>query len=278
MNPDKETHEIVKGESEMGKFIKLNNEGKISIKDSLELDEDIELVSYTKNLSDDEELSTISNINVAISSSITAYARIVMSKIKTEYSNNIYYSDTDSIDLDIKLPDKYISENLGDYKLENTFKEVVYVAPKVYAAITGTMEEYIVIKGYKDNNLSLDLEIKLSKKDRENPLEFKNILKDVVCLAPKVSTAITEKKEEYIVIKGYKDDNVNFNEIANIINNNEKLSLNQEKWHTDFSHGRIITKVESYTLMTTENKRKLIYENNKLIKTAPYKLINNELI
>jgi hypothetical protein len=152
-----------------------------------------------------------------------------MSKIKTEYSNNIYYSDTDSIDLDIKLPDKYISENLGDYKLENTFKEVVYVAPKVYAAITGTMEEYIVIKGYKDNNLSLDLEIKLSKKDRENPLEFKNILKDVVCLAPKVSTAITEKKEEYIVIKGYKDDNVNFNEIANIINNNEKLSLNQEK-------------------------------------------------
>jgi hypothetical protein len=36
--------------------------------------------------------------------------------------------------------------------------------------------------------------------------------------------------------------------------------------------------VESYTLMTTENKRKLIYENNKLIKTAPYKLINNELI
>jgi hypothetical protein len=174
MNPDKETHEIVKGESEMGKFIKLNNEGKISIKDSLELDEDIELVSYTKNLSDDEELSTISNINVAISSSITAYARIVMSKIKTEYSNNIYYSDTDSIDLDIKLPDKYISENLGDYKLENTFKEVVYVAPKVYAAITGTMEEYIVIKGYKD-------------------------------------------------------DNVNFNEIANIINNNEKLSLNQEK-------------------------------------------------
>ena len=59
MNPDKETHEIVKGESEMGKFIKLNNEGKISIKDSLELDEDIELVSYTKNLSDDEEQSVI---------------------------------------------------------------------------------------------------------------------------------------------------------------------------------------------------------------------------
>ena len=136
---------------------------------------------------------------------------------------DICISDTDSIDLDIKLPEKYISENLGDYKLENIFKKVVYIAPKVYAAIT-------------------------------------------------------ETNEEYIVINGYKDDNVSYNEIANIVNKNEKLSLNQEKWHTDFSHGRIITKVESYTLMTTENKRKLIYENNKLIKTAPYKLINNELI
>jgi hypothetical protein len=277
MSPDKETHEIVKGEDDMGKYIKLNNDGKIKIKDSLELDENIELVSYTKNLSNEEELSTFSNINVAIASSITAYARIIMSKIKTEYSNNIYYSDTDSIDLDIKLPDKYLSDNLGDYKLENIFKEVVYIAPKVYAAISDKKEEYLIIKGYQEDNLSLDLEINLSKKDRENPIEFQNILKDVVCLAPKVSTAITEKKEEYIIIKGYKDDNVNFNEIANIVNKNEKLILNQEKWYTDFSHGRITTKLQSYTLMATENKRKLVYENNKLIATIPYKLLNDEL-
>jgi hypothetical protein len=174
MSPDKESHEIIKGEHEMGKYIKLNNDGKINIKDTLELDENIELISYTKNLSNEDELSTFSNINVAIASSITAYARIVMSEIKTEYSNNIYYSDTDSIDLDIKLPKKYISADLGDYKLENIFKEVVYIAPKVYAAIT-------------------------------------------------------ETNEEYIVIKGYKDDNVSFNEIANIVNKNEKLNLDQEK-------------------------------------------------
>jgi hypothetical protein len=87
---------------------------------------------------------------------------------------DICISDTDSIDLDIKLPEKYISENLGDYKLENIFKKVVYIAPKVYAAIT-------------------------------------------------------ETNEEYIVINGYKDDNVSYNEIANIVNKNEKLSLNQEK-------------------------------------------------
>jgi hypothetical protein len=30
--------------------------------------------------------------------------------------------------------------------------------------------------------------------------------------------------------------------------------------------------------MATENKRKLIYENNKLVKTEPYKLINDKLV
>lgn len=30
--------------------------------------------------------------------------------------------------------------------------------------------------------------------------------------------------------------------------------------------------------MATENKRRLIYENGKLVKTEPYTLINDELI
>jgi uncharacterized ubiquitin-like protein YukD len=62
------------------------------------------------------------------------------------------------------------------------------------------------------------------------------------------------------------------------VNENEKLKLNQEKWYKDLSTGRIITKEESYTLMATENKRKLIYENNKLIKTMPYKIFNGDII
>lgn len=48
-------------------------------------------------------------IYVAIAFSITAYSRIVMSNIKIEYIDNLYYSDTDSLDLDVKLDDKYVS-------------------------------------------------------------------------------------------------------------------------------------------------------------------------
>lgn len=219
MTPDKECHEVIKGSYEIGKFI---TNSKITVKDSLELDNNIELISYVKNI-EDEENSTFGNINVSIASSITSYARIKMSEIKSNYANNIYYSDTDSIDLDIKLPDKYISNNLGDYKHEKTFKNIVYIAPKVYAAIT-------------------------------------------------------EDNKEYVVIKGYKNENVSYNEIANIINKDDKLELKQEKWYVDLSAGRIITKEETYTLMATENKRRLVYENNKLVKTMPYIIKNDKLI
>jgi hypothetical protein len=170
MSPDKENHEIVKGEFEIGKFI---TNQKINVKDSIELDNNVELISFSKEKQDDE-ISTFDNISVAIASSITSYARIKMSEIKTKYYNNIYYSDTDSIDLDLILPEKYISNSLGDYKFEGKFKKVVYIAPKVYAAIT-------------------------------------------------------EDNDEYVVIKGFKDKNVSFNEVEKIVNLNEKLKLNQEK-------------------------------------------------
>ena len=219
MSPDKEYHEIIKGSYEIGKFI---TNSKLTIKDSIELDNNIELISYIKK-NENEEDFTFNNINVSIASSITSYARIKMSEIKLNYSNNIYYSDTDSIDLDIKLPDKYISSNLGDYKHEKNFKKIVYIAPKVYAAIT-------------------------------------------------------DENKEYIVIKGYKNENVSYNEIENIINKDNTLELKQEKWYVDLSEGKIITKEETYTLMVTENKRKLIYENNKLVKSLAYTLKDDKLI
>jgi len=135
-------------------------------------------VSFSKN--NDEEYSRFNNINVAVASSITSYARIKMSDIKTKYINNIYYSDTDSLDLDIELPDKYISNNLGDFKLEAKFKNIIYIAPKSYAA---------------------------------------NLIKDCPF----------EKNKELIVIKGFKNNNVEYNDVANMVNEGNILKLKHEK-------------------------------------------------
>jgi len=56
---------------------------------------------------------------------------------------NLYYSDTDSIDIDKPLPDKDVG-----VELEHIFQEAVYLAPQVYGGITSTYE-YIKIKGLK---------------------------------------------------------------------------------------------------------------------------------
>lgn len=56
----------------------------------------------------------------------------------------LYYTDTDSIDIDKPLPSKYIGKELGLIKLEHVFKETIFLAPKVYGGITEDYE-YIVI-------------------------------------------------------------------------------------------------------------------------------------
>ena len=218
MSPDKENSKVVKGTYEIGKF--LHNKS-ITVTDVTQIDEDIEIISYVKNKEFEEDGLTHESINVAIASSITAYARIKMSEVKTNYSEHIYYSDTDSIDLDIKLPDKYVSNKLGDFKFENKFNKVVYIAPKVYAAITDKDKEFIKVKGFKES--------------------------------------------------------VDFNKIAGVIKEKSKLVLLQEKWYKNISKGIILTKIENYTLMATENKRKLIYLDNKLIKSVPYKYLDGNL-
>jgi hypothetical protein len=53
----------------------------------------------------------------------------------------------------------------------------------------------------------------------------------------------------------------------------------QEKWYSDITNGRFYIKDEIYTLMVTDNKRKLLYDNeNKFYDTLPLKLENGEII
>ena len=53
----------------------------------------------------------------------------------------------------------------------------------------------------------------------------------------------------------------------------------QEKWHKDIPNNQIIIKNEIYTLMVTDNKRKLIYNTEgEFIDTEPLKLIDGKLI
>jgi len=110
------------------------------------------------------------NINIAIASAVTAYARIHMSQFKNNpLLPNLYYTDTDSAHFDGPLPSYMIDPTrLGALKLEGVYKKALFLAPKVYA-LENDSETIIKIKGLtKDainkNNITLDnLELLLNK-------------------------------------------------------------------------------------------------------------------
>jgi hypothetical protein len=117
------------------------------------------------------------NVNIAIASAITAYARIHMSQFKNNPNlPNLYYTDTDSVYFDGPLPDTYIDpKRLGALKLEGIWNKAVFLAPKVYG-LANNQEEIVKIKGLskqsiKEANINVDLLSSLLDKDKV--LEFK---------------------------------------------------------------------------------------------------------
>jgi hypothetical protein len=166
MNPIMENHIIV---NDKDSKIYLEN---YNITDVLNLNNGKILISYlTNNFENESDFNKDSslNISVSISAAIAAHARLYMYKFKNMKGYTPYYSDTDSIDLDKKLPDKYVGIELGQMKYENTFKKVAYLSAKCYGAITND-GEIVKIKGLKNPVSYSDLELLLVK---DSELEVK---------------------------------------------------------------------------------------------------------
>ena len=124
------------------------------------------------------------NVSVVISSAITAYARIFMSKFKNNKKFKLFYTDTDSLYVNKPLDIYYknlIGKDLGQFKLEVIFDEAVFLAPKVYGGIvsdTNNKIEITKVKGYKNilnyNQLKSSLK-KDSKLELNQEKWFKSI-------------------------------------------------------------------------------------------------------
>jgi hypothetical protein len=73
---------------------------------------------------------------IQIASAITSYARIVAHKYKSDFNNEIYYSDTDSIFCKYPIHKRYLSDvKLGFMKKCGKVKEAYFIAPKIYACL-----------------------------------------------------------------------------------------------------------------------------------------------
>jgi len=80
------------------------------------------------------------NINIAIASAVTSYARIVMSQFKNNPSFKLFYTDTDSIytnlnpdQLNSLIPNTVDNKLLGKLKLESVSNKAIFISPKCYA-------------------------------------------------------------------------------------------------------------------------------------------------
>nr|YP_025890.1 DNA-directed DNA polymerase [Moniliophthora perniciosa]AAQ74286.1 DNA-directed DNA polymerase [Moniliophthora perniciosa] len=164
MNPIAENHIIISNEEALKLYSKKNITNIIDLKNGKEL---ISFFSIPTNSYKDDY--NIKNTSVVVSTAVTASARIYMTQFKTDKNLIIYYSDTDSIDVNKELESKFIGNELGQMKLEHIFDDAVFLAPKMYGGITKDYE-YVRIKGLKNPIKFNELKSLLKK---EEMLEIK---------------------------------------------------------------------------------------------------------
>ena len=110
-----------------------------------------------------KENNNVAN-NVMVALSVTAYTRILISKVKNDPNFILLYTDTDSVIGIGDLPKDIIdSTKLGSFKLENEYFKFISIALKVYGAIDIKGNEYTKIKGFKENISLSNLESLLYK-------------------------------------------------------------------------------------------------------------------
>jgi len=120
-------------------------------------------IDYIKALSEnkDKKSNEFSDVSLVISAAVTAYSRIYMNKIKLnilEQKGNIYYTDTDSIVTDIKLDDKLVGNDLGQFKLEYEILKGYFISSKTYCLVLKDSKIPFVCKSKGLDNKQLTVE------------------------------------------------------------------------------------------------------------------------
>jgi len=195
--------------TEINKYLKKALQHQIEISNIIEMDNNM-LISYSnKNI----KSNYVPNINIAIASSITSYARIHMSQYKNNPNFKLFYTDTDSAFTDRPLPNNLVSNTeLGKMKLVSVNSKAVFLAPKVYALRDINGKETIKIKGLTKegtiiNNITIDtlesLLIKDSVIEAQQNKWFKSIKDSNITIKESLySLKVTGNKRELIYENG----------------------------------------------------------------------------
>ena len=177
-------------------------------------------------------------------------------------------------------------KNLVSYKPVNDSLDL-NISPNVSVAISAniTANARVWMSKFKKKGIlytdtdSIDTQILLDPKlvgKEIGQMKLEHIFTEAIYLAPKVYGGLS-LNYEIVKIKGLKNP-VPFKELLPLLYKNKTLEVPQEKWTKDLGKGQISIKNEIYTLIVTDNKRQLIFdEKNKFIDTKPL-IINNDKI
>lgn len=167
---------------------KLVQKGKLDIlsisrvvKDYIEIGKDLYLVSYIpginkkicekfgvdfakllnkENFDENSDFKTYKSVSISTAAATLSYASIHMEEIILYILNNggkIYYTDTDCIVTDLKLPESFVDpKELGKLKLEYIISEAFFIADKTYAIKTIDGKIVKKAKGFNSDLLSFD--------------------------------------------------------------------------------------------------------------------------
>ena len=111
-------------------------------------------------------------------------------------------------------------------------------------------------------------------------MKLEYVLTDAIFLAPKVYYLQTVDGKVIYKVKGLKHEvNLSLDNFESLLYRESFLEKFQNKWRKNISDGNISVNNQLYTIKVTDNKRKLIYdENNKLINSVPYVINDNKEI
>ena len=119
------------------------------------------------------------------------------------------------------LPDYLVGKELGQLKLENIFKEIVFLAPKVYALITEDQNEIVKVKGITQEALTKEgihydnlakLLIQGSSRALTQDKWYKNIMEGTITISDIAYTLkATSNKRLPIYIDGVYEKTIPYN-------------------------------------------------------------------
>lgn len=111
-------------------------------------------------------------------------------------------------------------------------------------------------------------------------LKLEHVCKRAIFLAPKVYYLETLDGKIIYKVKGLSHDiDLTKNDFENLLFKDNYIEKSQVKWRKNLHEGNISVIDQLYTLKVTDNKRKLIFDNNNnLISTIPYIINENKEI